>query len=369
MKYRVYLLLIACLWLPTAMAHTASTAYLWLSPAEQTQGLTGEWHVALRDVVRLVKLDSNDDGVIKGRELKAQGLLIQQTLQPYLQINDCHINMRDTLIDNHAGENYVVLRFSACDELPSNIDITYTALFDIDKLHRAILYWQDTPYLLSPEHHQYSLNNKTTTSNNWQTFTTYIQQGVWHIWIGFDHWLFLLTLLLPAVLIYRRPQWQAVTHFKPALFELIRIVTAFTIAHSITLSLTVLGWLTPPAFGIESLIALSVIVVALNNLYPLVNQRRWTLAFAFGLLHGFGFASVLNALSLSPQNLGISLLGFNLGVELGQMVIVLIYFPIAYSLRHTRLYQWIFLKLGSISAAGIASIWLFQRLSNGTLPL
>ena len=352
---------------PIISAHTASTAYLWLSTEIQTGHLRGEWHVALRDLVRLMPLDINQDKIISGRELKAQSLLIQKTLSPTLKIEHCTIQMQDVLVDTHLGETYAVLRFKACINtlIPHSLTVHYHALFPQDNLHRAILYWKDTPYLLSPKQTQQNLDlNPSAKTNRWQILSTYIQQGIWHIWIGFDHWLFLLTLLLPAVLNYQRPNWQAVEQFKPALIELLKIVTAFTIAHSLTLSFTVLSSFNIPIYGVESLIALSVILVALNNLYPIINQRRWALAFGFGLLHGFGFASALLELGLSQNSLGLSLLGFNLGVELGQLTIVFIYFPLAYVLRNTQIYQWFFLRIGSGFVALLATIWLFERIFN-----
>ena len=360
-------------WASFASAHTASTAYLWLSTDTETSYIKGEWHVAIRDLVRLLpQLDRDEDHIITGRELKSQSLVIQKRLKPYLKIAGCKLKMHNILVDAHLGETYAVMYFSACREqtFPALLTLNYDALFAQDSLHRAIIYWQKNPYLFSPEHSQQTLHfNTSSEQNNWQTVFIYIQQGIWHIWIGLDHWLFLLTLLLPAVLIYKHSKWQAVDKFKPAFNELLKIVTAFTIAHSITLSATILGKLTLLNDSVESLIALSVIIVALNNLYPFINQRRWALAFGFGLLHGFGFASALTELGLSQQSLGLSLVGFNIGVELGQLAIVLGYFPCAYLLRHTLFYQWFFLRIGSISVAILACFWLFERIFNITLIL
>ena len=357
-------------WTSLASAHTASTAYLWLSTDTETNQIKGEWHVALRDLVRLLpQLDGNEDRIITGGELKAQHLAIQKRLKPHLKITGCALTMHNILVDHHLGDAYAVMYFSACQKqtLPASLTLHYDALFAQDSLHRAIVYWKETPYLFSPENSQQILPFNTSSKQTfWQTIFIYMQQGIWHIWKGFDHWLFLLTLLLPAVLIYKRPKWQAVDQFKPAFHEVLKIVTAFTVAHSITLSLTILCNLALPSNTIESLIALSVIIVALNNLYPFMNQRRWALAFGFGLLHGFGFAGALIELGLSQQLLGFSLIGFNIGVELGQLAIVLGYFPFAYYLRHRFIYQWFFLRIGSISVALLACFWLFERIFNIT---
>ena len=127
----------------------------------------------------------------------------------------------------------------------------------------------------------------------WYAFREYLQAGVGHIWSGVDHLLFLLSLLLPAVLLRREQRWQAVPQAAPAFLGILKVVTAFTFAHSITLSLAAFDVIRLPGRLTESMIAASIIIAALNNVFPIVTEARWRIAFAFGLLHGFGFASVL----------------------------------------------------------------------------
>ena len=167
----------------------------------------------------------------------------------------------------------------------------------------------------------------------WQAFADYVREGVWHIWIGYDHILFLLSLLLPAVLVRRDNGWHAVRNFRPACNSVLKIVTVFTLAHSITLWLAVMGYVTLPSRLVEATIALSIVITALNNLYPVLPFPGWAIAFVFGLVHGFGFANVLLDLGLSNATLAVALLGFNVGVELGQIAIVLVFLPLAFMLR------------------------------------
>ena len=168
-------------------------------------------------------------------------------------------------------------------------------------------------------------------------------------------------LLLPAVLELRGRKWQAVAGFRQAFIDVVSIVTAFTIAHSITLSLAVLGFITLPSRLIESTIAASVIVAALNNLYPLIDKRLWIVAFVFGLVHGLGFANVLTDLALPKPALAVSLVSFNLGVEAGQLAIVATFLPLAYLSRRSWLYPRLALGAGSLSIAAVASVWLIER--------
>lgn len=247
----------------------------------------------------------------------------------------------------------------------------------------------------------------------------FVAEGVHHILIGTDHVLFLLALLLPAVLVRRQPgvarpdrgaaalpatpptrvlrtapldapaadagaaaatlmldwpaapsitpaaspllPWQAAPALRPALLDVVRVVSAFTLAHSITLALAVLDVLNPPSRWVESIIAASVVFAALNNLRPLVGRDRWRLTFVFGLVHGFGFAGALKDLGLDGAHLASSLLGFNLGVELGQLAIVALFLPLAWWLRRSHFYQRILLVGGSVLIAGLAGVWLVER--------
>jgi len=192
-------------------------------------------------------------------------------------------------------------------------------------------------------------------------FATYAEEGVFHIWSGFDHVLFLLSLLLPAVLVRRNGAWVACDSLRAATLDVVKVVTAFTVAHSITLTLAALAIVELPSRWVESAIALSVVLAALNNLHPIVANGRWVAAFGFGLLHGFGFAGALRGLGLPTGSLALSLAGFNLGVEAGQLAIVLVFLPLAFLSRSTWAYRRLALGGGSIVTAAVASTWLVER--------
>ena len=192
-------------------------------------------------------------------------------------------------------------------------------------------------------------------------FIEYLHAGIWHIWSGIDHLLFLLSLLLPAVLARRENRWEAVPMAAPAFISIVKVVTAFTLAHSMTLSLAAFDVIRLPARLTESVIAASIIVAALNNVFPRVTEGRWRIAFAFGLLHGFGFASVLAEMGLPKGARLVSLVAFNLGVEAGQLAVVLAVMPLAYVLRSTAFYRRGVMPWGSSAIAGLAMVWFVQR--------
>jgi hypothetical protein len=143
--------------------------------------------------------------------------------------------------------------------------------------------------------------------------------------------------------------------------EVGQLVTAFTVAHSITLGLAAFGVLSPPSRWVESLIAASVAIAVLDNIHPILPAPRWMVVFAFGLVHGFGFAGALQDIGLEGENLAWPLLGFNLGVELGQLMLVALILPPAYLLRRTRFYRYGVVLPASLLIAVLSLIWLIER--------
>ena len=250
-----------------------------------------------------------------------------------------------------------------CAKPLSAVELNYSLLFDVDPQHKGLLRleYQGTTRtaIFSPD--KAKQHFELAELSLLRQFLDYTREGVWHIWIGFDHILFLLSLLLPAVLYRSKKHWEAVPGFRPALWDVLKIVTAFTLAHSITLSLATLGVVTLPSRFVESAIAASVVLSALNNVFPVIEGRRWIVAFAFGLIHGFGFASVLADLGLPQDALLLALVGFNLGVEGGQLAIVSAFLPLAFYLRKTLFYRRAVLFAGSICIMLLASVWLIER--------
>jgi len=355
--------------LSPAAAHKSSDSYLSLKL--NGQEITGQWDVALRDLDYAVGLDSNNDGIITWGELRSLHERIASYLLSRLKFNSdgkpCTTRVIEHLVDDHSDGAYEVLKFVAdCPERPQILEVGYDFFFDLDPQHRGLLRFeangQTQTAVLGPSQKTWRMEGGSVS---WiHTFLDYFNEGVWHIWTGFDHILFLCSLLLPAVLSQRAGQWIGVTTFSQAFRNVLKIVTAFTLAHSITLSLAVLGFISIPSRLVESAIALSVIAAALNNLRPVVQDRLWMVAFGFGLIHGLGFANVLAELGLPAGALAVALVSFNLGVEAGQLVIVSAILPIAYLFRHWWFYPRLVLGAGSCAIAAVASIWLIERAFN-----
>jgi len=360
------------LWADAAQAHKPSDSYLSLSQPSAGTLLEGQWDIALRDLQHAVGLDIDGDGVITWGELLAR----QPTLTNYalsrLSIeaiargdrDRCTLQPGALLFDEHVDGGYAVLRFTArCPFRPAQLSVHYGLLFDLDPNHRGLL---DVRAADKSQALVLADASRTATLNlgapdRLAQFRAFLDEGIWHIWKGYDHILFLLTLLLPAVVLYRNGQWQSRPSLRDSLLDVLKVVTAFTVAHSLTLTLAVNQLVNLPSRWVESAIALTVLLGALNNIFPVVRERRWLVAFAFGLIHGLGFASVLADLGLRGWNLALALVGFNAGVEVGQLAIVLIFIPLAFALRGTRFYRHAFMPAGAVAISGIAAYWLAIR--------
>jgi hypothetical protein len=349
-----------------ALAHKSSDSYLSLSV--QGAVISGQWDIALRDLDYAIGLDTDNDGIVTWGELRAHQAAIAGYALSHLQIVSdgkvCETIATDHLVDNHSDGTYEVLRFSAtCPAPPELMEVRYDLLFDLDPQHRGLLRLEERgsthTAIFSPDKKTWRLEGHEI---GWQRqIVDYLREGVWHIWTGYDHLLFLGALLLPAVLRRRSGRWEAVATFGAAFRDVLKIVTAFTLAHSVTLSLAVLGYIALPSRLVESAIALSVVAAALNNLFPLIDKRLWLVAFGFGLVHGLGFATVLAELGLPRDALVLSLVSFNLGVETGQMAVVAALLPLAYLWRRSWTYPRIVLGAGSLCIVAIASLWLIER--------
>ena len=360
-----------------ALAHKPSDSYLVLSAAAEPGRLEGRWDIALRDLDVALALDADGDGSITWGEVRARHAEIATYALARLAVRAdgaaCRIEAGAQQIDTHTDGAYTVLPLNvACPTAAAakKLDIEYRLFADLDPQHRGLLSLTLQPgttraAVLGPQAAVQSFD--AARPNRWQQWADYVREGVWHIWIGLDHILFLVSLLLPAVLVLAgRPPHSAagfapVERFAPAAWEVLRIVTAFTVAHSITLSLATLGLVELPSRAVESVIAASVVVAALNNVWPLFTGRRWAVAFGFGLIHGFGFASVLSDLGLPGDALLLALFGFNVGVELGQLAIVAVFLPLAFALRRTALYRKGIVVGGSVLIALLAAVWFVER--------
>jgi len=381
----------------SAHAHAASDAFLTLrvDGARVEQRLD----IALRDLDRALDLDVDRDGQLRWGELRTRWPAFEQLVDAALPLRagdrPCtRVSTDRPQLDRHTGGVYAVLRRQwNCPGLapaggnaaaPAGLALHYRLFETIDPTHRGIARVERagagavTRVLVPGETAVLPIAAVAASGGAAGFFAS----GLQHIAAGLDHVLFLVTLLLvavwrrgdpapdhtPAAPSARRGRWVPRTEARGAWAEALRIVSAFTVAHSITLGLAAAGILAPPARWIEPLIAVSVLVAALDNLRPFLPGPRWATVAVFGLVHGFGFAGPLQDLGLRGAALAVPLLAFNLGVEAGQLLIVLALLPLALAWRHGAGYRRWIVRPVSAGVALLALAWTLERALALPLP-
>ena len=354
---------------PMTWAHKASDAFIYLDLDQSKVRVD----IALRDLALDVPLDRNADQRVSGAELRAARGDITNYLEQGVVLTNhggqCSLQGEQWGLSNHSDGPYAAASYRvSCSNGQAPESLTYSLLFDRDSLHRGLISvtnsGQETLTAISPDNPTLVLAE--TSFGNARIFSRFLYEGIVHLLIGLDHILFLLVLMLPETM---RRQGTASKEFarpglKPRLVGLAGIVTAFTLAHSITLGLSALGIVSPPIAWIEITIALSVALGALNVIYPILGRKTWKLAFGFGLIHGFGFASVLGDLTAGVSKMVVALAGFNLGVELGQAGLLLLAFPLLYMCGRFRFYERAAVPAMLITVGALSVYWMFERVAD-----
>lgn len=362
---------------PAALAHQASDAYL-LASSDAEGRLTLQVDAALRDLDVALELDADADGRLSWGEVRRRGGEIADHVAAHLRLEPERCALRADpahalALDRKADGTYAVLRYTSDCAAASAPSLAYGLFRDIDPTHRGLLLVADAGDLAAaplqsltpggapvrlalpggaPAAAGDALRGDVPSAG-------FFGQGLHHILIGADHVLFLVCLLLPLAL--GRGRGEAPARGRALWLPLLGLVTAFTVAHSITLGLAAWRVLNVPPQVIEPLIAATIALAAADNLWPFLGRRRLLAAFAFGLIHGFGFAGPLLELDLAPLPMAQALLQFNLGVEAGQLLVVALAVLLLLPLRgRPDAPGW--MRGGSVAAGLLALVWLGERL-------
>ena len=346
-----------------AEAHKIADSYLRM----QVNGkeIRGEWDIALYDLGKTAQLDAaalNDRQNLKKFALDHLHISVGNG-------SPCSLHPIEATSEDKLNGNEPDLVFTGeCEETISKLTIDYSPYLVIDPQYgclAAITSGSNT-YSASLSAQKPYLVFDASAVDKWQQFKDYLHEGIWHIWLGYDHILFLTSLLLSAAFVLKKEDhtWKPRKSFPETFLQVLKIVTAFTIAHSVTLSLVIFDVISLPSRFVESSIALSIAIAASNNLRPMLHKRLWLLTFCFGLIHGMGFAGALKELGLPDNAKWLALVGFNLGVEIGQVAIVCAVLPFIYWVRHVPIYRHVIFRIISGLIIAMALIWFTQRAFN-----
>ena len=207
----------------------------------------------------------------------------------------------------------------------------------------------------------YSVDINRLGGSFWRGFGSVVALGIRHIAGGVDHLLFLFVLLLPAPLLAAGKRWGAFRGVRGSVAQLLKIVTAFTLGHSLTLLIGGLGWLRLPPRPVEVLVAASILVSAFHAFRPLFPGREAWVAAGFGLVHGLAFSTSLAQFGFTLRDLVLTILGFNLGIELMQLAVVLVFVPVLLVLGRSPVYRPV--RITGAALAGLAAlVWIGARI-------
>ncbi len=376
MKTGTSIIALFFLTIPTiAQAHKPDQSYIFLSFFEDR--IDGRVEIPLSDLNRALNLDFKTDLNATETQLDERIEAIKSYVLQRVKLKPNGIalplRIRGHRLFSVSFSQYAIVEFSInnLEQMPDKVDVEFNLMFDINPDHRGLLViennWKTSTFnsetnvalTFDPSNRIQQLDLSESTL--WRGFLGMIGLGTHHIAIGIDHILFIIALLLPSVLRRENRHWLPEESFRNAVIQVIKIVTVFTIAHTITLSLATLGAVQLPSRLVESVIAASIILVALNIWIPLFGGKIWWVVFGFGLFHGFGFADVLASMGIQSSYLGLSLLGFNLGVEVGQLLVVCCAFPLLYLIRRQSFYIGLILPLGAAMLILVAGYWFIER--------
>lgn len=357
-----------------AEAHKASDSYLQIDAG--TDATNVRWDIALRDLDAAVDIDTDEDGKLTWGEVKAAWPRIEAYALPRLGIEGCTLHSTGQALERRNDGAYAVLMLAGDCVLNALPKIRYSLFREVDPTHRGIAKVQlpgkaPLVMLLDPTRTGSTAANGDSAADADHVAPTgtwgFLREGVRHILTGYDHVLFLLCLLLPAV-VRRTPNgWRPVGGLSQAIWPVIGIASAFTVAHSITLGLAAAKLVSLPPSIIEPAIALTIILAAVDNIRPIFPVPRIVVTFFFGLIHGFGFAGVLSELNLPTSEFVFALLQFNVGLEIGQLTIVFVATTLLFLLRDWKRYGFWVIRGGSACAILIAGVWLVERVANVSL--
>ncbi|MEM1375073.1 MAG: HupE/UreJ family protein [Pseudomonadota bacterium] len=367
-----------------ASAHSTNQSYIYYFVTETTLG--GSFETEFKTLGAELDIDADGDGTITEEEIRAEKALIDAYLVDNIRLADGleSLTIRpgdiDVLRKNGLRFAKIAFEVSGFETTPETVRTTFTGMWNTFGTDHEMLVLIATNTRTGLEGNNTAIGTWFTANdfsheislNGMPTFTLLgemIEQGVLHIWLSFDHVLFMIALLIPAVMVVAAGRWEATEGLGGPFLTVLKLVTIFTIAHSVTLTVAAYGYLRLPERVVEAMIAVSIAYVALSILIPRLHRHLvWVIVF-FGLFHGMGYAISLEPVIIEPNQILMTLLGFNLGIEIGQIAIILVVFPVLYLLRTTQFYDWVVMRAGSVVLLAISLLWLEQKTLNVMGPV
>ncbi len=313
--------------------------------------LDGQMTLARGEVLGAVpELDPARSGAIDPARLESARPALERTFADKLEVRRGGARCTTTLVDATLAEEdglRLTLR-ATCRDAAGSTQVNATFFDALSHGHRQIAKVGDREVVLFRDHTAFELaadDAARPATEAAPSFLAFVRMGVEHILTGYDHLLFLFALILVG------GRFRSVA----------LVITAFTVAHSVSLAAAALGLLAPSPRIVEPAIALSIAYVGVENFVVVDAKKRWRLTLLFGLVHGFGFAGALQEISLPRAQVPAALLGFNLGVEAGQLAVLAVVLPAVLWLRKRRAFRVHGVRLASAAVVVMGVVWFVER--------
>ncbi len=350
-----------------AFAHYSGQSFTTLSV--NNTAITGQTDICLNDLSLDLPLDTDGNGDISLPEVQAQ----QDKIATYFNNNiSLQLDAESVVLK---PVSFKLVDFGQCRYLQTHWEINHATIRPHSIKIKINILLDKKPQFINfvALNEGKEVRSAVLTSSNprselfldkGQEFLAFIRYGIFHIGTGIDHLFFLILLIFNVFMASGNDRQKKEKNFPALLFDITKLATAFTVAHSSTLCLSVLDIYSMPQQVVETVVILSIIFVGLNDIFNFYTGREWLLIFIFGLFHGLGFADGLKNLGLSGGNLAVPLFGFNLGIEIGQIILIACLLPTLYILsrRWKPLLQ---LLIGLCwTIVSISVFWLLERFSS-----
>ena len=361
---RLLVFLLACLFL-SGEAHAHQTSLAYINVTNDGGAITAQMKMSFLDLEVAAGVDQDFDGRITWGEAKRS----LDRLSAYVQSKTsmtaggrCGLARISAAPETINGEGYLMLRFNLdCPDRTAPVKVASSVFLEIDPTSRVLVSSrtanQENTYVLGIEQKRLAEQAAAHTPVDGEDapFLSYFREGVAHLFGGPDHMLFLLVLIVPAI--------SSGGGLRSVAFAVLVPVTGFTLGHALTLTSAASGLIRPPAQIVEILIAATILLTAIDNVKSFIPGPRSAMAFAFGLVHGFGFASALGALDVAGWQMAVALLGFNFGIEAGQALLALAVAPLLFLVRGPAM-RLRLMPLGLSALAGAMAIyWIVERVA------
>ena len=371
----LFTILFSILFVPAVSSHELSKSLLNID-AQDPARIVGDLRLDSHDIQKVITIDHDQNGILTWEEIVSRPdetiVYLKKHLSISWQNKQCTLSFQKNWeLTSHFDADYVLIPLAlSCPNEGKHsgrtIRVEFTGLFEVDPGHSLIVELQLDNEKLQGIVSAHKQVITIDTAKRLERLTSFMYQGALHVAIGYDHLMFVFCLLIALVFPAPKNRWliqddSGHQNSKKLLIKTVGVITTFSIAHSLTLAFSALGWISMSGAWVELIIAASVLMAAINIIFRF-HKFLYSIVFIFGLLHGLGYANALTSLEMTLSDQLLSILAFNIGVELAQVSIVCLLMPILLIVKRSDIAAHYCVIISAGLAISLALFWLVTRI-------